>query len=591
MVSGSVEGRTTCPKLKNDLNTVLTCFSPISKDKKLLMPNDNTEIDFLIATDCISEGQNLQDCDYLINYDIHWNPVRIIQRFGRIDRIGSKNKVIQLVNFWPDVTLDEYINLKAKVETRMKIVDMTATGDDNLLSDEEKTDLEYRKAQLRRLQDEVVDIEDMTTGISIMDLGLNEFRLDLLDYIKHHPDIDKSPFGLHSNKNDNIPEALRKSIEISEKIQEKVAPTLEQQEKIQQLVEGVNIPKFEVSSQALDAMRNLTDNSALRAVQDNVNVMKLGTLQMSPEINEAIAAVNNNALKSIRELSIKSSLPNYQFDIPAIKIWDDLGTKATANLISGLNTFVNNSAMREIQAITSRLGKWLQTIDFSPLTSILENIRTAGFDHDYREVNDVFLKAMFDAKWFPYAGWIANFRIVDEMIEILNTSRASKNRVKRIDRLIFSYYDKDEIDNFKRRWRKMGLPSYMVRILVQTVQAYHRREYALTVSALSTLWEGIIQEKVNDNSYRVSKKTRENLSKLIEENEFDKIFSSFCEEFIFYDCRKVEEVKPDVPGRHGIAHCWYNTYPNRKVALNAILFTDFLLGLKPLDKTEEKENG
>lgn len=196
MVSGSVEGKTTCPKLKADLNTVLTCFSPISKDKELLMPNDNTEIDVLIATDCISEGQNLQDCDYLINYDIHWNPVRIIQRFGRIDRIGSRNKVIQLVNFWPDVTLDEYINLKAKVETRMKIVDMAATGDDNLLSDEEKTDLAYRKAQLKRLQDEVVDIEDMTTGISIMDLGLNEFRLDLLDYIKQHPDIDKTPYGL-----------------------------------------------------------------------------------------------------------------------------------------------------------------------------------------------------------------------------------------------------------------------------------------------------------------------------------------------------------------------------------------------------------
>ena len=198
MVSGSVEGRTTVPKLKSDLNTVLTCFSPISKDKHLLMPNDKTEIDFLIATDCISEGQNLQDCDYLINYDIHWNPVRIIQRFGRIDRIGSKNAFIQLVNFWPDVTLDEYIDLKAKVETRMKIVDMTATGDDNLLSDEEKTDLEYRKAQLKRLQEEVVDIEDMSTGISIMDLGLNEFRMDLLEYIKNHPDIDKTPFGLHS---------------------------------------------------------------------------------------------------------------------------------------------------------------------------------------------------------------------------------------------------------------------------------------------------------------------------------------------------------------------------------------------------------
>ena len=198
MVSGTVDGKATVKNLHGDLNTILTCFSPISKDKHLLMPNDNTSIDVLIATDCISEGQNLQDCDYLINYDIHWNPVRIIQRFGRVDRIGSKNSVIQLVNFWPDVTLDEYIDLKAKVETRMKIVNMTATGDDNILSNEEKTDLEYRKNQLQRLRDEVVDIEEMTTGISIMDLGLNEFRLDLIEYAKQHPDIDKTPFGLHA---------------------------------------------------------------------------------------------------------------------------------------------------------------------------------------------------------------------------------------------------------------------------------------------------------------------------------------------------------------------------------------------------------
>ncbi len=198
MVSGSVDGRTTCSKLRGDLNTVLTCFSPISKDRDLFDSVPKEDIDILIATDCISEGQNLQDCDFLLNYDIHWNPVRIIQRFGRIDRIGSRNTVIQLVNFWPDVTLDDYINLKAKVETRMKIVDMTATGDDNILSDEEKTDLEYRKSQLRRLQDEVVDIEDMTTSISIMDLGLNEFRLDLLEYIKNHPGIEKAPFGLNA---------------------------------------------------------------------------------------------------------------------------------------------------------------------------------------------------------------------------------------------------------------------------------------------------------------------------------------------------------------------------------------------------------
>mgnify|MGYP004604098387 FL=1 len=198
MITGSVEGRTTAKLQRADMNTVLTCFSPLSKDKSMLMPDDDTTIDVLIATDCISEGQNLQDCDFLINYDIHWNPVRIIQRFGRIDRIGSRNKVIQLVNFWPDVTLDEYINLKATVETRMKIVDMTATGDDNLLSDDEKNDLEYRREQLKRLKEEVVDIEDMTGGISIVDLGLNEFRTDAIEYQKNHPDMDKVPFGLHA---------------------------------------------------------------------------------------------------------------------------------------------------------------------------------------------------------------------------------------------------------------------------------------------------------------------------------------------------------------------------------------------------------
>ena len=140
----------------------------------------------------------MQDCDYLINYDIHWNPVRIIQRFGRIDRIGSRNDHIQLVNFWPDMDLDEYINLKSRVETRMKISVMTSTGDDDLINSEEKGDLEYRRAQLKRLQEEVVDIEDMTSGISIMDLGLNEFRLDLLEYMKQHEDIETAPKGLHT---------------------------------------------------------------------------------------------------------------------------------------------------------------------------------------------------------------------------------------------------------------------------------------------------------------------------------------------------------------------------------------------------------
>lgn len=198
VITGSIDGKTTIRGFKASLNNVLTCFSPISKGKDLLMPESDADIDILIATDCISEGQNLQDCDYLVNYDIHWNPVRIIQRFGRIDRIGSKNQYIQLVNFWPDMDLDEYINLKSRVETRMKISIMTSTGDDDLINPEEKGDLEYRKQQLKRLQEEVVDIEDMSSGISIMDLGLNEFRLDLLEYVKTHPDLEKKPKGLHA---------------------------------------------------------------------------------------------------------------------------------------------------------------------------------------------------------------------------------------------------------------------------------------------------------------------------------------------------------------------------------------------------------
>ena len=198
MITGSIEGKTTIKGFRATLNNVLTCFSPISKGRDVLMPGSNTEINILIATDCISEGQNLQDCDYLVNYDIHWNPVRIIQRFGRIDRIGSRNACIQLVNFWPDMDLDEYINLKSRVETRMKISIMTSTGDDDLINPEEKGDLEYRKQQLQRLQEEVVDIEDMSTGISIMDLGLNEFRLDLLEYVQGHPDLEQKPKGLHA---------------------------------------------------------------------------------------------------------------------------------------------------------------------------------------------------------------------------------------------------------------------------------------------------------------------------------------------------------------------------------------------------------
>ena len=210
LITGSVEGKTTIAKFKPTLNNVLTCFSPVSKEKILIMPDQKESIDILIATDCISEGQNLQDCDFVVNYDIHWNPVRIIQRFGRVDRIGSKNSFIQMVNFWPALSLDTYINLKSRVESRMRISVMTSTGDDDLINKDEQGDLAYRKQQLQRLKSEVVDIEDISGGVSITDLGLNEFRLDLVEYMKSEPNFERMPFGLHTlvPKQEGLPQGI-----------------------------------------------------------------------------------------------------------------------------------------------------------------------------------------------------------------------------------------------------------------------------------------------------------------------------------------------------------------------------------------------
>lgn len=198
-IQGAQSGNTATIQGSKDTDRLLTLFSPISKERTQTYPDDiGTDIDLLIATDCVSEGQNLQDCDICINYDIHWNPVRIVQRFGRIDRIGSKNDYIQLVNFWPNVSLDEYINLNARVENRMALVDATATGDDNLLATEQ-ADLDYRKEQLKKLQDgELQDLEDVDGSIAITDLGLNEFRMDMVAYIKEHGEPKNVANGLYS---------------------------------------------------------------------------------------------------------------------------------------------------------------------------------------------------------------------------------------------------------------------------------------------------------------------------------------------------------------------------------------------------------
>ncbi|MDH2658959.1 helicase-related protein [Methanobacterium formicicum] len=215
LVTGSDENKTTLKGIgATDINNILTNFSPISKERAKINSKLKDEIDILIGTDCISEGQNLQDCDYLINYDIHWNPVRIIQRFGRIDRIGSINDEIQLVNFWPNMELDEYIKLKGRVENRMVMVDVSATGEENIIEDGNKkkmNDLEYRKKQLTRLQEEVIDLEDVSGGISITDLTFNDFKIDLMEYMKENrQELEEAPTGIYSIV--EIDDSLKESV-------------------------------------------------------------------------------------------------------------------------------------------------------------------------------------------------------------------------------------------------------------------------------------------------------------------------------------------------------------------------------------------
>ena len=224
VITGSDNPKTNLKGVKGEFNNILVNFSPKSKGREI---TDRAEIDILIATDCISEGQNLQDCDYLINYDIHWNPVRIIQRFGRVDRIGSKNEVIQLVNFWPNMELDEYVNLEARVSGRMVMLDMSATGEENVIVDSgEMNDLEYRKKQLKQLQDQVVDLEDIDGGISITDLTFNDFKMDLVNYMKNNKEIlEKAPTGMYAVAKSNIEEAERGVIFCLKQINEEIKPS------------------------------------------------------------------------------------------------------------------------------------------------------------------------------------------------------------------------------------------------------------------------------------------------------------------------------------------------------------------------------
>lgn len=288
-VTGSGGGKTNVDGVRGDLSEILTCFSPVSKDRDKVYPRlHGKDIDILIATDCISEGQNLQDCDYLVNYDIHWNPVRIVQRFGRVDRIGSKNDVIQLVNFWPDDDLDNYINLKARVENRMHAVVMTSTGDDDYINEDEKGDLEYRKQQLEQMKHEVVDLEDVSGGVSITDLGLNDFRMDLVSYYQENPNIDSVPTGIDSVVEGDAPGIIFVLRNVNQELDAKTRNQIHPFYLVYVSDEGEVVHGYLDPKESLDAMRRLCKGRS--------------------EPDAALCRAYNKATKNGRDMRAASSL-------------------------------------------------------------------------------------------------------------------------------------------------------------------------------------------------------------------------------------------------------------------------------------------
>lgn len=256
-----------------------------------------------------------------------------------------------------------------------------------------------------------------------------------------------------------------------------------------------------------------------------------------------------------------------------------------APIITGLG-----QAAMKIEMVEPTILKFMNDFAQSPIARFLEKLATIVPSR--AQFLQLYLQAMYDARWFPYTGEDSNVDpdFLADMLDAIEGTRPSKRRTKAIDKIVFSFYTKTRIEEMRKSWRNIGLPNWKVRVLNEAIRAFHRNEYASTVNNLVTVWEGIIQEKVNDNSYRISRKTRENLEKLVGSNGYDEIVASFCKEFIFYNCQSQADVKEGVPGRHGIAHSWFDRYPSRKVALNAILFTDFLLKLEPISPESSANN-
>lgn len=355
-----------------------------------------------------------------------------------------------------------------------------------------------------------------------------------------------------------IPNSYIKSIE----------PLMEQQAMLDNMTSPILEQQTKISAMMAPILKQQELLASIKApLQDIQSTLALKSMELiSPAIQSYYQGISASISESIR---------------PILDSYKPLMSDTLTNLVSSYQFDL-------VDKIQIPIRNYLETIDFSPLYSIFKAFK--GFDvTKYRDkLNKIAIAETYDARWFPHALCLDDQEMVAEFWSILDSTRKSKNRIKKIDQLVFSRYDKNRIEETKKAWRQKNIPEHKMRMMHQAVQAYHRKEYALTVVILSTLWEGIIYDKTNDFRGKSGKRTKEDFKRLILQTDYDALFVSFFDEYIMYDCRSVAEVKEDVPGRNSSAHSWYSKYPSRKAGLNAILFTDFLINLEPL---EEIENG
>lgn len=381
---------------------------------------------------------------------------------------------------------------------------------------------------------------------------------------------------IKDTEQDPISENFLESTGTSKILKDSLAPILEQEEKLKRLVEP---------------------SPAMKAIAEQSKAMKLAT-----GVGAAVEALQHSStIQTLGEIAIAANIPNYTFK-------STLHEQANLAMTAMLQSFNNSTAKLladSVQGIISSFGsaltaaihspamEWIQSIDYSPMRSVLESLALAADSvGQYNKFNQAYLRAMYECKWFPYAGWAADISMTVAISDVIATSRgASKRREKRIDKVILDYYDKNEIKFIKRTWRESDLEPHIKRILGQALEAHLRGEYALCISSLATMWEGLIYIKANnatmqDRHRQRMEITKKELEDLTVANDYDKIFSDYFNTFIVSQCNKVDDVVDGVPNRHGVSHSWYHSYPSKKASLNAILLTDFIIGLEPLESSQ-----